>query len=126
MKLVNARTERPVAVHVEIAATRSTRKKGLLGRDSLPSGSALVITPCNAVHTVGMRFPIDVVFVDGKGRVRKIVRDLRSWRMAASPLSRSTIEFAAGDVSDDLKVGDRVYLASEPGETPAAVRGLSA
>ena len=124
VKLVNERTAQPVAVRVEIAATRSTRKKGLLGRDSMPSGSALVITPCNAVHTVGMRFPIDVVFVDGKGRVRKIVRDLRSWRMAASLLSRSTIELPAGALDGQLKVGDRVYLSPEPGESAGSVKGL--
>ena len=56
----------------------------------------MVLTPCNAVHTVGMRFPIDVVFVDGKGCVKKIVHDLPPWRMAASIVSRSTIELPAG------------------------------
>ena len=124
MKLVNERTARPVAVSVEVADTRSTRKKGLLGRDSLASGSAMVITPCNAVHTVGMRFPIDVVFVDGKGRVKKIVHDLPPWRMAASLVARSTIELPAGALGSELRVGDRVYLSPEPGELDGTVKGL--
>jgi len=117
MTLVNARTDQPVASTVEIASTRATRRKGLLGRDSLAAGSALVLTPCNAVHTVGMRFPIDVVFIDSKGLVRKIVQGLPPWRMAVSPLSRATIELAAGQLASEmLRVGDRLYLALAPGE----------
>lgn len=112
MRLVNARTERPVASTIELANTRATRRRGLLGRDGLPPGAALVLTPCNAIHTIGMRFAIDVVFVDSRGRVRKVVHNLRSWRMAVSPLSRATIEFPAGGLdAEAVKVGDRLYLA---------------
>jgi uncharacterized membrane protein (UPF0127 family) len=121
MRLVNARTEQPVASTIELATTRATRRRGLLGRDGLPPGAALVLTPCNAIHTIGMRFPIDVVFVDSRGRVRKVVHNLRAWRMAMSPLSRATIEFAAGGLdAGSVKVGDRLYL------TPAAADERSA
>jgi uncharacterized membrane protein (UPF0127 family) len=114
MKLMNARTDRPVASAVEVAQTRSSRRKGLLGRDRLASGAALVLTPCNAIHTIGMRFPIDVAFVDGRGVVRKIVHNLPPWRMALSPLSRTTIELAAGELGPEtLRVGDRVCLVPD-------------
>ena len=117
MRLVNARTEQPVASTIELANTRATRRRGLLGRDGLPPGSALVLTPCNAIHTIGMRFAIDVVFVDSHGRVRKVVQNLRSWRMAVSPLSRATIEFPAGGLDPaSVKIGDRLYLAPVTGE----------
>ena len=116
MRLVNARTEQPVASSVELANTRATRRKGLLGRDGLAAGCAMLLTPCNAVHTIGMRFAIDVVFVDSKGCVRKIVQRLAPWRMAVSPFSRATIEFPAGELhADVVRVGDRLYLAPEPG-----------
>jgi uncharacterized membrane protein (UPF0127 family) len=115
--LVNARTEQPVASTVELASTRATRRRGLLGRNGLPAGAAMLLTPCNAVHTIGMRFAIDVVFVDSRGRVRKIVQNLAPWRMAISPLSRATIELSAGEVDvETLRVGDRLYLSPEPGE----------
>jgi uncharacterized membrane protein (UPF0127 family) len=117
LRLVNARTEQPVASAVEVADTRATRRRGLLGRDGLAAGSALMLTPCNAVHTVGMRFAIDVVFVDSRGHVRKIVHNLPPWRMAVSPLSRATIELSAGELgADRLRVGDRLYLAPESGD----------
>ena len=111
MRLINARTDQPVASLVEMAETRATRRKGLLGRDGLPEGAALILRPCNAIHTVGMRFPIDVVFVDSHGVVRKIVHNMPPWRMAVSPLSRTTIELAAGQLNGDvLRVGDHVRL----------------
>ncbi len=120
MRLINARTEQPVASTIEMASTRATRRRGLLGRSSLPLGSALVLTPCNAVHTIGMRFTIDVVFVDSGGCVRKVVHRLPPWRMAISPLSRSTIEFPAGELDlEVLRVGDRLYLAPESAEGEA-------
>jgi uncharacterized membrane protein (UPF0127 family) len=114
VKLMNARTDKAVASTVEVAETRSTRRKGLLGRDQLAPGAALVLTPCNAIHTVGMRFPIDVAFVDGHGVVRKIVQNLPPWRMALSPLSRTTIELAAGELRPEtLRVGDRICLVPD-------------
>jgi uncharacterized membrane protein (UPF0127 family) len=107
--LVNARTNEVVASSVEVARTRGERRRGLLGRTGLPAGAALVLTPCNAIHTIGMRFAIDVVFIDRKGRVRKIVRSLPPWRMAMAPLASATIELSAGELRPDgLQVGDRV------------------
>lgn len=111
MLLINARTGTPLAESVELADTSAARRRGLLGRDGLPSGAALVLTPCNAVHTIGMRFAIDVAFVDGRGVVRRIVRELRPWRMAVSPFASMAIEFGGGELRRAaLRVGDRLYL----------------
>lgn len=111
MTLVNERTGDLLADSVEVAGTRGTRRRGLLGRDGLPQGTALMLTPCNAIHTVGMRFTIDAVFLDRDGTVRRIVRDLRPWRMAACFSARMTVEFEAGYVRDeDVRIGDRLRL----------------
>ena len=59
-----------------------------------------------------MQFAIDVIFVDTRGRVVKIVRELPPWRMAIAPRAHAVIELAAGALkSRDLKVGDAVDLA---------------
>jgi uncharacterized membrane protein (UPF0127 family) len=120
MRLVNARTDRVLANRTEMADTRKTRKKGLLGRDALPDGCALIIVPCFAVHTIGMRFPIDVVFVDSHGRVKKIVRRLPPLRMAGCLSARAVVEFAAGALVPDglLEVGDRLYLELNAQDAP--------
>jgi uncharacterized membrane protein (UPF0127 family) len=111
MLLINARTSRSVASNVEIADTRAAKRRGLMGRSSLPEGCAMLLTSCWAVHTIGMRFPIDVVFVDNDGRVRKIVRNLSPWRIAVARKARMVIEFAGCELdSGEVAVGDRLYL----------------
>jgi hypothetical protein len=110
--IVNARTGAVVATSAEVARTSSERRRGLLGRSGLPGGSALIIARCNAIHTIGMQFAIDVAFVDARGCVRKIINRLPPYRIAISPRARVTIEFAAGELeASALRVGDRLTLA---------------
>jgi hypothetical protein len=118
MQLINKRTSMAVASVVELAVTRADRRRGLLGRDSLDLSAGMMIAPCVAVHTAFMRFPIDVMFVDRDGVVRKIVRDLKPWRIATSPRAYAAVELAAG-VERDVVPGDRLFLSG-------AVSGASA
>jgi uncharacterized membrane protein (UPF0127 family) len=109
--LLNDRTGRVVASAVELAETSETRRRGLLGRDSLDPSAALIIVPCSSVHTFFMRFVIDVVFVDRDGVVLKTVSDLRPWRIAIGARAHAVIELNAGGVRrSELVVGDRVSL----------------
>lgn len=54
---------------IEVAESFFRRLAGLLGRQSLPEGEGLWITPCSSVHSIGMRIPIDVLFLDDRGKV---------------------------------------------------------
>ena len=120
--LLNERTGHLVASAVEIAATRSARRKGLLGRDSIEMTSALVLAPCCAVHTAFMRMPIDVAFVDREGRIVRLVREMGPWKAAMSLRAHAVIEFAAGSLrSHDLQLGDRLCV-KPVFETAAGVR----
>ncbi len=64
---------------VEVADDPATRLKGLLGRDGIEG--ALLLTGCRSVHTLGMRFAIDVAFLDRRGRVVALVTPMRRWRL---------------------------------------------
>jgi uncharacterized membrane protein (UPF0127 family) len=113
MALVNERTGEIVARAVEIADTRASRRRGLLGRDGLEADAALILTPCCSIHTAFMRFAIDVVFVARDGRVLRILRDLPPWRMAMAVRASSVVELAAGSLrGKDLTIGDRVRTLS--------------
>lgn len=72
--------ERVWAQRAERAVSAGERLRGLLGRPSLGADAALVIERCGAVHTVGMRFSIDVVFLDRAWRVVRVVRNVRPGR----------------------------------------------
>jgi len=110
--LINQQTNAPISTIVKVADTRRTRRKGLLGRDAMDPAEALIITPCFMIHTAFMRFAIDVVFIDRRGRVLKIVQKLAPWRMAIAPRAHAVIEMAAGALDTrPLAVGDSVCLA---------------
>jgi uncharacterized membrane protein (UPF0127 family) len=79
-----------------IADTSKTRKIGLLKHTSLEPGEGLWIAPCEAVHTIGMKFVIDVLFLDKKRRVLKIRSDMQRWRMAACLRAHSVLELPGG------------------------------
>jgi uncharacterized membrane protein (UPF0127 family) len=109
--LVNERTRAPIATDVEVAETRAERRRGLLGRDGLDPSAALVLTPCVAVHTAFMRFPIDVAFLDHDGYAVKLVSNLVPWRIAAAARAHTVVELAAGSLRRHaVAVGDRLYV----------------
>ena len=112
---MNDRTRSAVALEVDVAATRATRRRGLLGRESVGATEGLLLTPCKAVHTVGMRFPIDVIFIDRDGRAVRIVPALAPWRIAMSTRAKAVIELAVGTAAAaDIQIGDMLYLAPAP------------
>ncbi|HZP48382.1 MAG TPA: DUF192 domain-containing protein [Vicinamibacterales bacterium] len=123
MRLLNERTGETIASSVELADTRASRRKGLLGRASLDPAAALVIKPCFAIHTAFMQFPIDVVFVDRQWTVRRIAEQVGPWRMAACFGARMVVELAAG-AGRGIRVGDKVYLSdtSETSSSSASLR----
>lgn len=73
------------------------RMRGLLGHRSLPEGSGMLLSPCDSVHTLGMRFAIDVVYVDADQQVVRIVKHLPPFRMSfGGRRARSTLEIHSG------------------------------
>jgi uncharacterized membrane protein (UPF0127 family) len=91
------------------AETFGQRLRGLLGRAPLGKGQALWLNPCNSVHCFFMRYAIDVVFVDRRNYVIKIVSTLRPWRMAWCLGAESVIELHADEnVARYLQLGDRL------------------
>lgn len=101
--------------HCEVARSLGARMKGLLGRDRLPTGHGLLIKHCGAVHTLGMRFPLDVVFLDRRLQVKKVIRQVSSGRwMVACRGARQVLELQAGSLAGDaISVGDVLELKAE-------------
>jgi uncharacterized protein len=100
-----------IAAVTEVADTAAKRRKGLLGRDHLPEGHALWIVPCESVHTWFMQFPIDVVYLDRKHKVRKVCKAIRPWRMSMCLLAHSVLELPAGTITQTgTQLGDQLNL----------------
>ncbi|SDF21964.1 DUF192 domain-containing protein [Sporomusa acidovorans] len=111
MRIVNVTRQQVLGDCVKVADSFLARLVGLLATSSLPTGAGLLIKPCNSVHTLGMRYPIDVIFVNEAHRVLKIVAGLKSGRMSAQPGARYVIELPAGTIAlTDTQPGDQLEL----------------
>ena len=121
MSLMIDGSRTPLASSVEAAVDSDSRRRGLLGRETLAPDTALVIAPCGAIHTVGMRFAIDAIFTARDGRVLKIVRAIAPRRVAACLGAFAVVEMAAHEADrHQVRVGDhlRIEAGSPPSQGP--------
>ena len=97
-------------VPLEIAGSRAARRRGLLGRHSA-GGGAMLLTPCRNVHTLGMRFAIDVAHLSASNTVLR-VRTMKANRLGPTVWrSRAVLEADAGAFAAwGLAVGDRLEV----------------
>ncbi|HUA82061.1 MAG TPA: DUF192 domain-containing protein [Dyella sp.] len=96
------RAEKCLVPTVWVASNPWTRLRGLLGRTPLASGATegLLIEPCAGVHTFGMRYPLDVVFLDASNRVVDMCENLAPWSVrSARAKARKTLELTAGGIT---------------------------
>lgn len=99
----------------EIADSPLTRMKGLLGKAAIADDEGMLLGT-SSIHTYFMRFPIDLVFLDGNFVVVRTVSSLKPWRIAIDRRARSVVELAAGVVErSGIEPGEQVSLV-RPGE----------
>ena len=94
---------------IDLAETSAARQIGLLKHNCLETGCGLWIVPCESIHMFFMKFPIDVVYVDRKHRVRKLVENLRPWRVSACLSAHSVVELPVGAIRESAtEKGDQL------------------
>jgi uncharacterized membrane protein (UPF0127 family) len=112
MRIINQSNGKVIAGKVMIANTFFKRLKGLLTSNGLEENEGLIIKPCNSVHSFGMRFSIDLVFLSLNNEVIKITENFAPWR--ASPVvirANSVIELPTGKIKETgIKVGDKIII----------------
>jgi uncharacterized membrane protein (UPF0127 family) len=111
----NRTRQAPLATQMSIAGTHWSRFRGLMWTDAVnfPAGSGLWIVPCKGVHTFGMRFPIDVIYLDGNKIVVHIENRLKPWRMAPVRMRATSVLELPGNTiqSTGTLLGDEIEIA---------------
>lgn len=117
LRVTNATRGVEVAARVRRADRPWSRLVGLLGRSGLAVDEGLLLTPCSSIHTLLMRFPLDVLYLSREHEVVKAVRALRPFRFSGCLRGcHSTLELPAGAIeASGTQVGDR--LALTPSDT---------
>lgn len=93
---------------IEVAATATQKVRGLLGRECLEDGQGLLFKGASSLHTFFMRFPIDIIYTDRKGKVLKAAAEVKPFKLVAAPLrAYYAIELPAGAIArSETRVGD--------------------
>jgi len=113
LRVSNLTRNTVLATRMEVADSSPKRNKGLLGRDHLSLGEGLWIIPCDAVHTIGMRFAIDLIYLDRKNQIKKVCRSVPPWRMSGCLAAHSVLELPAGTArTTETRAGDTVEFSS--------------
>jgi uncharacterized membrane protein (UPF0127 family) len=96
---------------IDVADTSAKRRTGLLRHDSLAEGHGLWIVPCEGIHTWGMRFAIDVVFLSRYRKILKIRKDLQQRRLSFCLRAHSVLELPAGTLDrTGTEAGDQLVF----------------
>jgi uncharacterized membrane protein (UPF0127 family) len=98
-----------------VADTFYTRLVGLLRDKTLEYGDGMWIVPCNSIHSIGMRFKFDAIFLDKNLRVVHLVREMKPWRISKMVFSaHSVLELPAGLISQTAtELGDQFEMRTE-------------
>jgi len=124
MKTIALRTAegRFIAHEVRIAYSLGARLRALSRERSLPTRAGLLLTPARGVHTLGMRFAVDVVFLTAQMRVIGLVPCVQPWRVLLAPRGTGRVlELAAGQIAaTGLKPGAFIVVESNQSERQRA------
>lgn len=112
---------RCIARQVRMACSFRARCVGLLRQTNIPEQEGLLLVPGGSIHTLGMRFAIDVVFLNRQMRVLQLVEQVPPWRIViAPPDTGRVLELAAGKIAATrLTCGTYLIVDATPGD-PAA------
>ncbi len=111
MKLKIRYKNKTLSENILVADTLWSRLVGLMFQKQLHEADGLMLDPCRSIHTFFMRYSLDIVFMNSKNEIIKIIRGMKPWRMTWIYLSASkTLELPAGKLPQDVSVGDRLEV----------------
>lgn len=119
VRITNLTRNTSLGDSVEVASQGKQRRRGLLGRQALASGTGLWLVPCEAVHTFGMQFPIDLLYLDRTQRITKTCSNVGPWGLSICWSAHSVLELAAGTITESrTRAGDQLFLEVSKKNTP--------
>ncbi len=116
VRIDNLTRDTVLAERCRVAHSLRSRVVGLLATPEVAPGEGLLIERTSSIHMFFMRYPIDAVFTDRSGRVRRVVADLRPWRVVWwARGARDCIELRAGATAESgTEAGDELRITALP------------
>ncbi len=101
-------------LEISMADTFLSRLKGLLGTAELAENQGLLLCNCNSVHMIGMRYALDIIYLDKNRVILKIVENLKPWQVSYCLSAKDALEVKRGTIQRlNWKVGDQLQLTKK-------------
>lgn len=101
-------------LEISVADTFLSRLKGLLGTAELADNQGLLLCNCNSIHMIGMRYALDIVYLDKNRVILKIVENLNPWQVSCCWFAKDTLEVKSGTIQRlSWRVGDQLQLTKK-------------
>jgi len=115
LKVINKSNGTVIGERIKVAATFWARLKGLLGCTGLRPGAGLLLFPCSSIHTCGMKMNIDVVFLDRRFRVVKVVENLKPGLTVKQKGAHYVLEMGCGMIKEKgVNIRDELIFENDP------------
>lgn len=116
--------ERPITttanacqLQIKVANSFVSRFRGLMFSPPLPPATGLLLAPCNSIHMLFMRFPLDVIYIDQDYRILKTVEKLSPWIGLSACIQSQVwgvLELPVGTIQEfQLQVGQQFFIHKE-------------
>lgn len=111
MKITHLKTKKVLGENIKEASSFYARLKGLMFIDQMQDMDGLMLDPCRSIHNCFVRFPIDVIFINKKNEVVKVIKNFKPWRFSWIYFNaQKTLELPAGTLGDDINPGDKLEI----------------
>jgi len=103
--------DKAILTKVRIPNSFYHNAKGLLGEKHLKEDTGMLFKKCSSIHMIGMKMPLDILFLAKDGTVLKCVNNLQPWKIAACFKASTTLELASGSIKKlGLIVGTKLEI----------------
>lgn len=108
VKIINTKNNEIIGNEIIYANTPYRRFIGLMGKKEINDGQGVFLTPCNSIHMMFMKFPIDLIFVDRKNKIIHMTENIQPWKISRIVfMAQSVLELPVGTISKTMsEVGD--------------------
>jgi uncharacterized membrane protein (UPF0127 family) len=112
MRVRHKKSGNILAKKMRLATSIRERTLGLMFMEKMNGFDGLMLDPCRSIHNFFVRFPIDVIFLDRKNQVVKVIKDFKPWRVTGIYFSaQKTLELPSGTISFDIERGDLLEIS---------------
>ncbi|GIW21844.1 MAG: hypothetical protein KatS3mg068_0851 [Candidatus Sericytochromatia bacterium] len=112
LQIINTRNNKVIGSNIILGNTLLLRLIGLIGKKELKEDEGILLTPCNSIHMMFMKIPLDIIFLDSENKIIKVIENIKPWKISPIVLkAKSVLELPINSIKkNDLQINDKLDI----------------